>query len=71
MFPRTSNAKSDFAIRHNSESFKKMWHEVGEATGTKWRVETEMIDAGERYMKERVDAHGLKMRRIVFSVFRE
>jgi SAM-dependent methyltransferase len=25
--------------RHNAESFIKMWHEVGEATETKWRVD--------------------------------
>lgn len=33
-------------FRHNSESFKKMWDEVGELTGTKWRVESEMIHLG-------------------------
>jgi hypothetical protein len=27
--------------RHNEQSFKKMWDEVGELTGSKWRVEVE------------------------------
>ncbi|KAF4634146.1 hypothetical protein G7Y89_g3962 [Cudoniella acicularis] len=31
--------ESERMYRHNVESFKKMWEEVGEATGTKWRVE--------------------------------
>ena len=58
-------------FRHNGESFRKMWDEVGEFTGTKWRVETEMLHPGERYMKERGGVHGPNMRRLQFSVFRE
>lgn len=30
--------------RHNEESMKKMWKEVGESTGTKWEVWTNMRD---------------------------
>jgi len=69
IFHRSNEGGTMF--RHNGESFKKMWDEVGELTKTKWRVETEMIHPGERYMDERIDAHGPKMRRIRFSVFRE
>jgi len=58
-------------FRHNSESFKKMWEEVGEATGTKWRVESEMMVPEGSYIKERGEAHGPSVRRIRFSVFRE
>ncbi|KAG4438614.1 hypothetical protein IFR05_005897 [Cadophora sp. M221] len=29
--------------RHSGESFKKMWDEVGEETGTKWRVEYDFV----------------------------
>lgn len=28
---------------HNQESFQRLWDEVGEATGTKWRAEVEML----------------------------
>ena len=47
-----------------------MWEEVGELTGTKWRVETEMLHPGDRYMKERGAAHGHNVRYLRFSVFR-
>ena len=57
--------------RHNNESFKKMWDEIGEATGTKWRVETEMIHPGDRSMQELTDLHGPNMRLLRFSVIRE
>ena len=30
--------------RHNDESFKKMWEQVGQETGTKWSVWTELKD---------------------------
>lgn len=29
-------------MKHNAESFRKMWEEVGKLTGTKWRVEAEL-----------------------------
>jgi len=58
-------------FRHNSESFKRMWDEVGEATGTKWRVETELTIPEERYFNERLGEHGPNMRSLRFSVFRE
>ena len=64
-------SKRGTMFRHNEESFRKMWDEVGELTGTKWRVETQLIKFGESYMKERVDAHGLNMRLLRFSIFRE
>jgi len=63
--------KSLNMFRHNSESFKKMWEEVGEATGTKWRVESEMMVPEGSYIKERGEAHGPSVRCIRFSVFRE
>jgi hypothetical protein len=39
---RTNQAWSMF--QHNEESFRKMWVEVGKATGTKWRVDVEMFE---------------------------
>jgi SAM-dependent methyltransferase len=38
-FTRKSGSGSMF--RHNPESFKKWWEEIGEATGTKWSVDCE------------------------------
>lgn len=32
--------------RHNAESFAKMWNQAGERTGTKWTVNTALIDEG-------------------------
>lgn len=32
--------------RHNAESFARMWNEAGERTGTKWIVNTALIDEG-------------------------
>lgn len=66
---RTNTAQSMF--RHNAESFKKMWQEVGEATGTKWRVEIEVLDPREDQWA-RPGAEGPHDGRpIRFSVWRE
>lgn len=62
--------KNQTMFRHNGESFKRMWDEVGELTGTKWNVETEMLDPEEGYMSERAEAYGPNVRRLRFSVFR-
>jgi hypothetical protein len=56
-------------LRHNGESFKKMWEVVGEATGTKWRVEVEMIAHDREYLKEGANIHNSNGRRLRFSVF--
>jgi SAM-dependent methyltransferase len=63
---RTNEAQSMF--RHNEESFRKMWVEVGEATGSKWRVEVEMFEVERRSINE---THGPDGRAIKFSVWRE
>lgn len=63
--------KASTMFRHNGDSFAKMWDEVGELTGTKWKVETEMTHPGESYMKERGGVHGANTIRLRFSVFRE
>ncbi|TVY67440.1 Methyltransferase trt5 [Lachnellula suecica] len=64
--------ESEKMFRHNAESFKKMWDEVGEATGTKWTVQAELLVLQDQaYVKERGGDHGPDMRRIRFSVFRE
>jgi hypothetical protein len=51
-------------FRHNEESFKKMWLEVGEATGTKWTV-----DVG--YFEVEKNALDPGARTLRFSVWRE
>jgi len=58
---RTNGSQSVF--RHNEESFKKMWMEVGEATGTKWRVDVQMFEVERK--------SGTDGRAIRFSVWRE
>lgn len=57
--------------KHNEESFKKMWEEVGEMTGSKWRVEVssdpwagESEDGSSRWNE-------LSIIRLRFAVFRE
>ena len=41
-YVQTTN-ESGIMYRHNADSFKKMWNEVGKETGTEWRVETEFV----------------------------
>lgn len=47
MSRKTAEGKGMY--RHNEESFRKMWEEVGKKTGRKWKVETalDMGDEGE------------------------
>ncbi len=58
---------------HDHESFAKMWKEVGEMTGTKWRVETTFAEIPET--KKEVgqpDEWGDPATRFIyFAVFRE
>jgi hypothetical protein len=55
-------------FRHNEESFKKMWQEVGEKTGTRWRVEVELKEVEDRGPNAPSDPD---MRRLRFTAFRE
>lgn len=41
--PRQIGSIKTFYV-HNQESFQKLWDEIGEKTGTKWRVEVEVIE---------------------------
>ena len=63
---RTNERQTMF--RHNEESFKQMWVEVGEATGTKWTVHVEIFKEDRNTFKWN---HGLDERSIRFSVWRE
>ena len=56
--------------RHNAESFKNMWDEVGEETGTKWRVDHnfELFEWLGKEERDKVEP-GTGMLR--FSIFRE
>ncbi|KAE9378513.1 methyltransferase domain-containing protein [Stipitochalara longipes BDJ] len=65
---RTNPAQSMF--RHNEESFKKMWAEVGEATGTKWKVDVELFTPSEGWGPPN-PLHGSDGRAVRFSVWRE
>lgn len=68
-YVQTTN-ESGIAYRHNAESFKKMWDEVGEETGTKWRVDYdfELFEWPSKEERDKVEP-GVGMLR--FSVFRE
>ena len=37
-YPHKTNVKTGTMYRHNAESWKKMWQEVGRKTGTEWNV---------------------------------
>lgn len=56
--------------RHNEESFKRMWEEVGEKTNTKWRVETDLRETGAKDNSSKT-WHDSNMRRLRFTVFRD
>lgn len=55
--------------RHNVESFAKMWREVGEKTGTRWRVEAAMMEGQNGARVPVWSDDGL--RRFRFAVIRE
>jgi hypothetical protein len=55
--------------KHNVESFKKMWKEVGEKTGTEWEVRANM-DAGLGIDQKKRTWDDPKSRRLVFEVER-
>jgi SAM-dependent methyltransferase len=63
--------KNQTMFRHNVESFKRLWEEVGEVTGTKWRVDAELLTFNENFLNERGGLHGPNVRRLRFSVWRE
>jgi hypothetical protein len=60
-------------FRHNEESFRRMWEEVGDRTGTRWRVEVELKEI----VEDRDSCPSLNaardpdMRGLRFTVFRE
>ncbi|KAH7327081.1 hypothetical protein BKA65DRAFT_566308 [Rhexocercosporidium sp. MPI-PUGE-AT-0058] len=56
--------------RHNGESFKKMWGEVGEETGTEWRVDYDLEFLG-GHGKEDEDKVDHSWAMLKFSVFRK
>lgn len=47
--PDTLKPARTFLVRylHNLDTFRDMWHQVEGETGTKWRVEAEMVDLTE------------------------
>ena len=55
--------------KHNVESFEKMWKEVGERTGTEWKVRAS-LDAGLGINQKQRTWDDSKSRRLVFEVER-
>lgn len=63
-------ARSGSSFMHNVESFQKMWKEIGDATGTSWKVEGSLDE--EEFSKEEITKWGdPKLRRLLFVVERE
>ena len=70
-YVQTTN-ESGIMYRHNPESFKKMWDEVGEETGTKWRVDYDFVlFESLQLSKEERDKIEPDVGMLRFSVFRE
>ncbi len=55
--------------RHNPESFQKMWDEIGEKTGTKWKVDAELLPARDWYRPVPTEEQK-DLRRMQFAVHR-
>jgi len=68
----TTNHQAGKMFRHNVASFEKLWGEVGEKTGTKWKVEAEIqeIESEDSYPRGHGTENDDLLRRITFSVFR-
>lgn len=57
----------DKRFLHDARSWQKLWDEVGEATGTRWRTEVDWLGPPIQSM---VDSSGAAVRRMRFAVFR-
>jgi hypothetical protein len=66
---RTRETRSRW--RHNEESFRKMWDEVGESTGTKWKVEVEALPLPGWYTNGQSKLRESGVTRLRFAVIRE
>ena len=72
--PETCNIARPFGVMflHNLDTFRDMWRQVEGETGTKWRVEVEMVDLAEwRLEKEDCERMPLSWAGINFVVKRE
>ena len=59
------------SFRHNIKSFEKLWRQIGDEVGCKWRVEAELDDADFLANCKGNVWSEPSMRMIGFSVFRE
>jgi SAM-dependent methyltransferase len=57
-------------FRHDEKSFEKMWDEVGEATGTRWKVEAEVLGFGKPKKDDGAVVGGSRIEFIRFTVTR-
>jgi len=57
--------------RHNEDTWKRMWEEVGNATGTKWKVEAGLVDNDIRMVEDFRFLQPKGTRRLRFIVRRE
>jgi len=67
-FPRPLDP-AQMVMRHNIESFEKMWEEVGKLTGSRWKVDAELLPRDQEAMPNHGTGGGdLTLR---FAVFRQ
>ncbi|KXJ90483.1 hypothetical protein Micbo1qcDRAFT_234456 [Microdochium bolleyi] len=57
----------DKRFLHDAQSWQRLWDEVGEATGTRWRTEVDWLGPPIQSM---TDSSGAAVRRLRFAVFR-
>jgi SAM-dependent methyltransferase len=55
---------------HDEESFRRMWKEVGEETGSEWKVDFTYLDPAVEDIRMRGNAYSEGLRRIQFKVLR-
>lgn len=48
----TGGKDGTVSFRHNLESFDKLWKEIGQKTGTEWKVESQYMDVRRDWTKD-------------------
>ncbi|KAH7029525.1 uncharacterized protein B0I36DRAFT_364056 [Microdochium trichocladiopsis] len=65
--PALTMQGGDKRFLHDARTWQRLWDEVGEATGTRWRTEVDWLGPPIQSM---VDSSGAAVRRLRFAVFR-
>lgn len=62
---------SGFNFWHNAESMRRFWHQVGDETGTSWKVEADVYQGHELIENRNHAWSEPEMRMVWFSATRE